>query len=217
MNLLKVFIISLVVGGVFGGKYLLGVSHAEDAKKVPVKESEHKGHDHEGEKEESHDHAGEKEEAHGEKEHAHSEGEKHEEKEGESHAHKEGEEKGEGHAHGEGEEEGEHGEEGEEGGVIGPDKGITAKGPNGFTLSKEAWASFEIKIQEVDASSVMPKAALVQIKDGKFYYRIRKGWIKRVPYTSKFQQGDQVIVGGTGFVRTAELVVEEGVSHGHSH
>lgn len=102
-------------------------------------------------------------------------------------------------------------------GMIGPAKGITAKGKNGFTLSPEAWSSFEIKTLPLAEGATIPPAAVVHIKDGKYYYRVREGWIKRVPLGMKPAKGDLLIVAGTGFVRTAELVTEEGVSHGHSH
>lgn len=194
-------VIAITVVGFAGQNLLLSRVSAQPAKDAKTKSD---GHDHGSE--DGHDEDEDSEDGHD-----HKDGESHEE-EGDGHDH--GEEGEEGHAHGEGEKE-EHGEE--EGGVIGPDKGITAKSKNGFTLSKEAWASFDLKTQTMDSGASVPKAAVVHIKDGKFYYRIRDGWIKRVPLNSKLQKGDMVITTGTGFVRTAELVVEEGVSHGHSH
>lgn len=198
-----VIAIAIIALGFAGKTYFFSSVNAEPAKESkPDKD----GHDHGAE--------GHKDDEESEEGHDHKEGEAHEE-EGDDHAH--GEEEGEdGHAHGEGEKD-EHGEEGEEGGVIGPDKGITAKGKNGFTLSKEAWASFELKTQQMEEGASIPNSAVVHIKAGKYYYRIRDGWIKRVPLTERLKKGDQIITSGMGFVRTAELVTEEGVSHGHSH
>lgn len=115
--------------------------------------------------------------------------------------------------------------------AVGPDKGIIEKGENGFKLSPEAIKSFELKTQNISSGKLeLPSASLVEIKDGKFVYRIRDGWIQRIPVKvirkskekvslelSQFKLGDQLIMGGTGFVRISELVVEEGIAHGHSH
>ena len=71
---------------------------------------------------------------------------------------------------------------------------------------------------------------LVEIKNDKAIYRVRNSWIKRVPVKvlkkngdkilieiSNFQSGDLLVTSGVGFVRTAELVAEEGAATGHSH
>lgn len=127
----------------------------------------------------------------------------------------------------------EHGDDHEEEGssVVGPDKGIMEKSEKGFKLSPEALQSFELKTQNISGQiSEYPRSTLVEIKDGKFVYRMRESWIKKISVKvikknkdtvilelSQFQAGDKVIVGGNGFVRVSELVTEEGVSHGHSH
>lgn len=123
------------------------------------------------------------------------------------------------------------GHEEEGGSAVGPDKGILEKGENGFRLSPEAIESFELKMQNFSKNTLdLPRTSLVEIKDDKFVYRIRDGWIKKVSVKvikknketailelSQFKIGDQIIISGTGFVRVSELVAEEGVSHGHSH
>ena len=161
------------------------------------------------------------------------------EKDEHGHEHTEGEQS---HAeHEEGEEHDDHGEEGEgqahdekeeEGSsVVGPDKGILEKGKEGFKLAPEAVKTFELKTESIKAKIIeIVRPALVEIKNDKYIYRIRDGWIKKVAVKvlkkdsqratvdiSQFKDGDQIITNGVGFVRTAELVAEEGVSHGHSH
>ena len=167
--------------------------------------------------------------AHDEKEHT--ESEKHDDHDGEKEEHKD--EKGDEHGdeHGEGHGEG-HGEEDEEANsAVGPDKGILEKSENGFKLSPEAIKSFELKTQSfANVRAQFPRPTLVEIKEDKFVYRIRDGWIKKIPVKlikkekdlvilelSQFKGGDQIIVGGTGFVRVSELVAEEGMAEGHSH
>jgi multidrug efflux pump subunit AcrA (membrane-fusion protein) len=59
---------------------------------------------------------------------------------------------------------------------------------------------------------------------------MRDQWYKRVPVKVLSKKngrvsielgeqlaGDQIVTQGIGFLRGAELVTEEGVSHGHSH
>lgn len=174
------------------------------------------------------------EQDHNESGHNHSKGkEKDKGHEEENHNHDEGkaqEHKGEGHEdHEEEEQDGDHEEKGSS--AVGPDKGIIEKGENGFKLSPEAIHSFELKMQNILRNiSEYPRLTLVEVKDEKFVYRFRDGWIKRTAVKvikkskelvtleiSSFKAGDKIIVDGTGFVRVSELVAEEGVSHGHSH
>lgn len=119
----------------------------------------------------------------------------------------------------------------EESSAIGPEKGITKKGALGFQLAPEAEASFGLKFQPIGSATVMlPRTALVQVQNNDFVFRERGGWLKKIPVAtvgrtndsvkvriSDFTPGDRIVTAGTGFLRTAELVVEEGVSHGHSH
>lgn len=188
--------------------------HDHDEESTEHKDDEKHAH---SEDEESHDHKSGSADAHKD-EHAHEadEGDKHEDE----------------HAHGEGEhaEEGEGGHE-EENSAIGPGKGITEKSENGFKLSEKAMKNFNITTVAVASGNMeFARSALVEIKDKKFVYRIRNGWIKKIPVRvlsktkskvileiSESQSTDLIITGGNGFVRTAEIITEEGVSHGHSH
>lgn len=106
------------------------------------------------------------------------------------------------------------GDHDEAGGAVGPEKGITEKGALGFKLSPEALQNFGVKTAK--HAGGLPQGGLVKIKDGKFAYRLRDGWIKRLAL-GELRAGDDVIVEGVGFVRTAEIAAEEGVAHGHSH
>lgn len=155
--------------------------------------------------------------------HDHDESEVKEDEHGHNHA--ENDEHSDEHGHSD-----DHGGE-EENGAIGPDKGITAKSANGFKLSQEAIKSFALKTEPLNSETVeTSEGSLVTIKDFKGVYRVRDQWIKRVPVkvlskknnrltieVSERAAGDQIVTQGAGFLRGAELVVEEGVSHGHSH
>ncbi|OFZ10698.1 MAG: hypothetical protein A2Z20_07950 [Bdellovibrionales bacterium RBG_16_40_8] len=160
----------------------------------------------------------------------------HEEKKSE-HAHDEKESHGENEEHDDAESHAEddhdHHEEGgheEEGGAkVGSDKGITEKSESGFKLSKEAIAAFNLKFKGVSGVEIeVSKAALVHIKNGKYVYRIRNGWISRVPInvtslssgqvkvkSHDLNDGDQIVTFGTGFIRGAELILSEGATHSH--
>ncbi len=131
----------------------------------------------------------------------------------------------------EAEEDGEHGEE-QQGKRIGPDKGITSYDEHkGFSLSKEAEKTFDIKTQILSKSPSwdLPIAALVYIQSETFVYRVRDSLIKRVEIELEKKNsktvlvrsrdlvpGDAVIVNGSGFVRVAEVDLTSGES-GHSH
>lgn len=147
----------------------------------------------------------------------------HKEESEESHAHQEGDD----HGHSDGEAD----EHGEENTAIGPDKGILEKGALGMKLSPEAVQT--INPQSISWSggvTIIPYKALVRIKDAKSIFRLRDGWYKRVPASivsrseenvtiqaNDLQAGDKIIVSGLGFLRMAEVIAEEGASHGHSH
>lgn len=183
---------------------------------------------------------------HGEEEHAEEEGHSHapDEKKGEeghSHAPSEkGEEKGHDHAVGEaghaesdehGHAEGGGGHEEEGGGVVGPEKGIVEKGPLGIKLSEEAVKTINPETVSWQSGSItIPYQGLVRIKDTKSVYRVRNGFFKRVPAVVQSRQGDRVtvsvagleagdkiVISQAGFLRIAEVITEEGASHGHSH
>lgn len=181
----------------------------------PKKEDDH-GHE---EKESEHDH--DKKESHGDDEKHNGEEHHDEEPHGEDGEHKDGGHEEAGH------EESGHEEEG--GAKVGPDKGITEKGENGFKISKEATAAFNLKLESISASEAeLPKSAIVYIKNGKFVYRVRDGWILRIPInvtsqsdgrvrvqSGKLNSGDQIVTSGTGFIRGAELILSEGATHSH--
>ena len=155
----------------------------------------------------SHQHGEEKSSKDKEEEHKHAEGESH--KEDDDHSEEDG------HKHSENEE---HEEEAEGGQLVGPEKGVIERGPLGFKLSPEAQKNFEIEITTFN-STLNSKSSppwLVKIKDGKYAYRTKDGWIKKVEI-GQLKSGDQVISKGTGYIRGAELVLEQGASHGHSH
>jgi hypothetical protein len=175
----------------------------------------HDEHSHEAEEKAAH-----KEEHGKEEDHAHSDSEKHDEHEGKEDEHAGHDEHG--------EEEGGHEEENS---AIGPNKGILAKGPNGFKLSPEAVKNFGFKTADINSKVLtLPKQALVHVKAEKFVYRIRDEWIKRLsvkvinknPTTvtveiPEYTANDKIIISGNGFIRTTEIVVEEGATEGHSH
>jgi len=89
----------------------------------------------------------------------------------------------------------------------------------------------EIQMKPVGSSNIsIDKNTLVLVKDEKTVFRVREGWIKRVPVkvltksggiysitSNSLKSEDQIIVHGTGFLRIAEVFATEGASHGHSH
>ena len=129
------------------------------------------------------------------------------------------------------ESEGEGHEEAEESSVVGPGKGITEKSKEGMKLSPQALKVMEIQMGPITGKTMeINQKTLVEIKNDKAIYRVRNSWIKRVPVKvlkkngdkilieiSNFQSGDLLVTSGVGFVRTAELVAEEGAATGHSH
>lgn len=130
------------------------------------------------------------------------------------------------HGHAEG-----HGEEEEGSTKIGPDKGITEKGPLGFKLSAEAAKNIGFQTVRIDSATAnIPCDAVVQVKADKFVFRSREGWLKKEPVEiagragslcnvqgKELQPGDLVVTTQTGFLRIAEIFLEEGASHSHSH
>lgn len=195
--------------------------HAGEEKHDDHKAEAHDEHaDHDEHKEEEKEHS---EDEHGD-EHAH--GDEHSNEDKDEHGH-EKETKSAGHG-----DHDDHGEEEEEqSSSIGPEKGITEKSENGFKLSAEAIKTMEIQMKPVGSSSIsIDKNTLVLVKDEKTVFRVREGWIKRVPVkvlaksngiysisSDSLKSEDQIIVHGTGFLRIAEVFATEGASHGHSH
>lgn len=95
------------------------------------------------------------------------------------------------------------------GAQVGPDKGITEKGPNGFKLSTEAIKTIGFKTLEIQTSLEVPKEAIVTAKDEKSFYRIRDGWYKRIPLDKKeLQAKDQIVISQLGFLRVIEIYAQ---------
>lgn len=153
-------------------------------------------------------------------EHGKDEHEESEHKEADHHEHEKEE-------HGDHAEAGEHGEHGEGAASVGPDKGILEKGPLGFRLSPEALKTIGPKTAPYSAAAI-PCEAVVSVKDGKFVFRSRDGWFKKVPIavlsktngscsvrTEELKSGDQIVTSQSGFLRIAEVLLEEGASHSH--
>lgn len=110
-------------------------------------------------------------------------------------------------------------------------KGVIAKSEAGFKLSAEAIKTMGLITKNYAGSSMsIPKTALVTIKNEKSVFRVRDEWHHRVPIeilrktsdgylisSKDLQAKDLIVIGGTGFLRTAEIFAEEGASHSHSH
>lgn len=130
----------------------------------------------------------------------------------------------EGHDHEEGE---------EEGGSVGPEKGITEFNERqGFKLSAEALKNFDLKFTKLrgDGPWVLPKSAVVHSGEETNLFRKRNDFFKRIDFqmiknsgneltvdSDDLREGDEVVIAGLGFLRIAELAATGGVAHGHSH
>lgn len=126
-----------------------------------------------------------------------------------------------------------HGEEEEEGGSVGPEKGIIeASERTGFKLSPEALKNFELKFKKLsgDGPWALPQNAVVHSGEERNLYRLRAGFFKRIDFETNrksnaeifvdsddMREGDEIVVDGLGFLRIAELAAFGGVAHGHSH
>lgn len=116
---------------------------------------------------------------------------------------------------------------------VGPDKGIVeASEENGIKLSKEAFGNFGIKTQKLSGAGpwTIPSSARLFSGEEINLYRVRDQFIKRIDFktiktsagtvtiqTSELKTGDEIVVGGIGFLRIAELVALGGAPEGHSH
>ena len=146
---------------------------------------------------------------------AFSEKNSHEHKHNEKMSEKESEKNGHGHDDG--------------GAKVGPDKGITEKGPQGLRFSKEALATYEVTLIKPAAGIVkLRKQALVTVKELTTIFRVRDGWYKRIPViivsrdkelivvkSTELLASDEVVSSPAGFLRIAEVITEEGASHSH--
>lgn len=112
---------------------------------------------------------------------------------------------------------------------VGPNKGITEKGPNGFKLSDEAIKTFRLQTVGVNSTNMtISNQSIVRIKNGKFVFRLKDGWYKRVEIkiiqtnqglvtikSAELADGDKIVNAGVGFLRIAEVFSEEGAEHSH--
>lgn len=145
--------------------------------------------------------------------------------------HKEGEKdhsEGDSHDHGK-EEKGHGGEEASD--KVGPGKGVSEKGPLGFKLSPEAQKTIGFQTMPYDSTTnSVACSTIVHVKNDKFVFRSRNGWLKKEPVESlsrngslcavrfsNLQPGDLIVTTQLGFLRIAEVFLEEGASHSHSH
>ena len=112
-------------------------------------------------------------------------------------------------AHGAGGAKEESAEHEEANSAIGPDKGILEAGEQGFKLSPEAIATFGVKFETIAKNA--PESSIAKVKDRKYLYRRKDGWIKRIELP-ELNAGDEIAVSGVGYIRIAELVVVEGLA-----
>ncbi|MBK9294516.1 MAG: hypothetical protein IPM57_08735 [Oligoflexia bacterium] len=105
-----------------------------------------------------------------------------------------------------------------EGAQIGPDKGVTEKGPLGFKLSDEAIKTIGFKTADYTAPMEIPKEAIASAKSEKFFYRLRDGWYKSVPLDHKdLKENDKIIISKLGFLRIIEVYVQGGGEEEEGH
>lgn len=115
---------------------------------------------------------------------------------------------------------------------VGPTKGVVSYSEKeGFKLSVEATKLFGITFLTLSGPSPwdVPNSAIVYVGDDKSIYKSNNGALKRLDITivrknkststitaNKLTSGDQILITGTSFVRTAEIDLTSGDSgHGH--
>lgn len=126
-----------------------------------------------------------------------------------------------------------HGEHEEESSSVGPDKGITTYSEaDGFKLSPEAIKNFELqtlKVRNVEPWNI-PNSSVLYSGEEINIYRMRNGFFKRIDFsivskgatemkirTPELKPGDEIVIQGVAFLRTAEIVATGGAPEGHSH
>lgn len=131
-----------------------------------------------------------------------------------------------------GKQDGEHHDEEAESSSVGPEKGILEfHEDEGFKLAPEAMKSFGISVADpkpLKGSFALRPSSLLEAQGGKFVYRARAGFFKRIPVdidkkgsdvlvvrSPELGAGDKVVVSGVPFLRTAELDATGGTPHGH--
>ena len=134
------------------------------------------------------------------------------------------------HGHSEGEA---HEEEEEGSSQVGLDKGILeADEHQGIKLAPEAARTFSLKTINLTGNGPWSVPASAKLHSGEEVnlYRLRAGFYKRIDFkelrkedgaisvaAADLRAGDQVVVGGIGFLRIAELAAFGGAPEGHSH
>lgn len=140
------------------------------------------------------------------------------------------------HEHDGGEEHGDDhgGEEQEEtNSSVGPDKGITKFDKKlGFQLRDEAVKTFKLATVQATpgAAMTLPSGAIFFGLEERNVYRLRDGYYKRIDFKllsktkthstvqlDDIRSGDQIVVGGLGFLRVAEITASGGGAAGHAH
>lgn len=164
-------------------------------------------------------------------EHGHSEEKADEHGHGEEKAdeHDHGEEKTDEHDHG-GEKDDEHDHGGGE--KVGPDKAITeVNEEKGFKLSKEAFNSLDVKLQEVGINEIsIRKSSLVTSKNKTGVYRYRDGYFKFIPVIIKRRDDsayliesrdlhpkDQIVRENVGLIAITDVYSTDTAEYGHGH
>ncbi len=126
-----------------------------------------------------------------------------------------------------------HEEKEEENESVGPEKGIQESDEKkGFKLSPEALKNFEIKTVRLEKSSpwTLPELVIVRSGEEVNLFRLRDGFFKRIDFkqikrmgsqvlisSPDLQSGDEIVSGGLGLLRIAELSAFGGLAEGHSH
>ncbi len=124
------------------------------------------------------------------------------------------------------------GEDHESNPQVGPDKGILeASESEGIKLSPEAEKNFQIsRIKVFDKVMKVPKQAVLKALAERNIYRFRSGFYKRIDFveinrttneitiqSKNLKPGDEIVIQGLGYLRTAEIAAFGGAPEGHSH
>jgi hypothetical protein len=124
------------------------------------------------------------------------------------------------------------GEDHESNSQVGPGKGILeASESEGIKLSPEAEKNFQIsRIKVFDKVTKVPKQAILKALAERNIYRLRSGFYKRIDFveinrttneitiqSKDLKPGDEIVIQGLGYLRTAEIAAFGGAPEGHSH
>lgn len=116
---------------------------------------------------------------------------------------------------------------------VGPEKGITEFSEElGFQLSPPAIKNFELQNFKLIKAGPwqIPSSAVLHSGEEVNLFRVRNGFYKRIDFitdkksaqeltirSKDLKEGDEVVIQGIGFLRTAEIVAAGGAPEGHSH